>query len=212
MADPERTYERPMFPLGSVLVPTALLPLQLFEPRYLALIDDVRASAHGELGVVLIERGSEVGGGDVRTGVGTVARLVQAAALDDGRWAVVVVGVRRVRVVRWLDDDPYPRAVLADWPDDDEPGGDPPDLDAVVRRLRTALALAAELGEASAPATVEISDDPATATLQAAALAPIGPADQQALLEIPGTGTRATQLVAVLDDAIDLLRARLALG
>src|SRR5688572_25865098 len=105
-----------MFPLGSVLVPGMVLPLHVFEARYRALVRDCVAG-DGEFGVVLIERGSEVGGGDVRTDVGTVARIVQADEMPDGRFALGAVGVRRVRVQRWLDDDPYPRAELADWPD-----------------------------------------------------------------------------------------------
>ena len=87
----------PMFPLGSVLVPSAGLPLHVFEPRYRALVQDCLAGDR-EFGVVLIERGSEVGGDDVRTSVGTVARIVEATELPDGRWAVAAVGVRRVRV------------------------------------------------------------------------------------------------------------------
>jgi uncharacterized protein len=67
----------PMFPLGTVLFPHALLPLHVFEPRYRLMTRRVLAG-DGELGVVLIERGSEVGGGDTRFGVGTVARVVRA--------------------------------------------------------------------------------------------------------------------------------------
>src|SRR6478672_4324189 len=74
----------PMFPLGTVLLPFAHLPLHIFEPRYRALVKDCLAG-DGEFGVVLIERGHEVGGGDVRFGVGTVARIVQTAELPDGR-------------------------------------------------------------------------------------------------------------------------------
>ena len=65
-----------MFPLGSVLFPHAVLPLHVFEPRYLALVERCLAGDQ-EFGVVLIERGSEVGGGDVRFSVGTVTRIVQ---------------------------------------------------------------------------------------------------------------------------------------
>ena len=89
----------PMFPLGSVLVPGMVLPLHVFEARYRALVRDCVAG-DGEFGVVLIERGSEVGGGDVRTDVGTVARIVQADEMPDGRFALGAVGVRRVRVQR----------------------------------------------------------------------------------------------------------------
>src|SRR5436190_21485028 len=108
----------PMFPLGSVLMPSTFLPLHVFEPRYRALVHDCLAG-EGEFGVVLIARGSEVGGQDVRTDVGTVARIVPAQELPDGRWAIAAVGVRRARVVRWLPDGPYPMAEVEDWPDVD---------------------------------------------------------------------------------------------
>ena len=58
----------PMFPLGTVLVPKAVVPLHVFEPRYQTMLVDVMAGDR-KFGVVLIERGSEVGGGDVRTDV-----------------------------------------------------------------------------------------------------------------------------------------------
>ena len=88
----------PMFPLGSVLLPNGVLSLHVFEPRYRALVTDCVAAEHHEFGVVLIDRGSEVGGGDVRRQVGTVARMVQVAEVDDGRFAVIAVGVARIRV------------------------------------------------------------------------------------------------------------------
>ena len=107
-----------MFPLGTVLLPSAVLPLHVFEPRYRQLVRDC-LDRDGEFGVVLIERGNEVGGGDNRTSVGTVARLVEAVPFGDGRWALAAVGTRRIRVRRWLEDDPYPRAEVEAW---DDPG------------------------------------------------------------------------------------------
>src|SRR5262245_61599087 len=98
-----------MFPLGTVLFPYALLPLQVFEPRYCVMLRHV-LDGDGEFGAVLIERGRGVGGGDTRFDVGTLARIVQVAELPDGRYAVSPVGLHRSRVRRWLDDDPYPRA------------------------------------------------------------------------------------------------------
>jgi uncharacterized protein len=201
----------PMFPLGTVLVPGAVLPLHVFEPRYRQLVRDCLAGT-SELGVVLIERGSEVGGHDVRTSVGTVARIVESRELPDGRFALVTVGVRRLRVVRWLEDDPYPRAEVEDWPDP-EAG---PDLAArlapVVALLRRSLALAVELGEATAPLDVQLADDPVLATHQAAALAPLGPLDQQALLAAASAEARCALLEELLTDAVELLEARLAGG
>lgn len=194
-----------MFPLGTVLFPTMLLPLHVFEPRYRALVDDCVAG-DGEFGVTLIERGSEVGGGDVRTDVGTVARIVQVERFEDGRFAVAAVGTRRIRIERWLADDPYPRAEVVDWEDVGTTETALDDADALFRR---ALALAAELGEAPAPLDVELADDPATATFQIGALAPLGPLDRQALLATERPDDRVTLLVAQLTDVVELLRARL---
>ena len=75
----------PMFPLGSVLFPTMVLPLHIFEERYRALVADCLAGEQ-EFGVCLIERGFEVGGGDERTAVGTVAQIIDAKQFDDGRF------------------------------------------------------------------------------------------------------------------------------
>jgi len=199
----------PMFPLGSVLLPGMPLPLHVFEPRYRALVQDC-LDGDGQFGVVLIERGSEVGGGDVRTDVGTLARIVEAGRFDDGRWAIGAVGLRRVRVARWLEDEPYPRAELAEWPDG--PGTPSPDtVEAAVASYRRLLALAAELGAPVPPATVEVAGDPALAVAQMAATAPLGPVDRQALLCAPGPVERLALLRSLLDEQTELIEARLAL-
>jgi hypothetical protein len=199
-----------MFPLGTVLFPSLFLPLHVFEPRYRVLarkcIDGDR-----EFGVVLIERGSEVGGNDVRTSVGTVAQIVDAKEFEDGRWVLGTVGTRRVRVQEWLADDPYPRADVEDWADD-EPNGDlTPVYDTVRALLRRVLALKAELAEPAADATIELSDDPALGSFQVAAVAPIGPADQQELLCAAGPDSRLQRLTELLHEESTYLRARLTM-
>lgn len=203
-----------MFPLGGVLVPTMVLPLHVFEDRYRTLVR-VCLEGDGEFGVVLIERGSEVGGGDVRADVGTVARIMEAGELPDGRWMLGTVGVRRARVLRWLADDPYPQAETEDWPD---PPLDPSDADAdrardgCVGHLRRALALQAELGEAGPQSTVDVAGDPLVASYQVAALAPIGPMDRQSLLCAPSVPRRLAETERLLVDATEVFRARLELG
>jgi Lon protease-like protein len=200
-----------MFPLGSVLFPSIFLPLHIFEPRYRVLARHCLDGDH-EFGVVLIERGSEVGGDDVRTSVGTVARILEAAELDDGRWVLGTVGTRRIRVSEWLPDDPYPRADVEEWSDVD-PGADAADVyDAVVSRLRRVLALKAELAEPAVAATIELSDDPALGSFQVAAVAPIGPADQQRLLQAQGPDERLHLLDMLLTEESDYLAARLQMG
>lgn len=205
----------PMFPLGSVLVPGMVLPLHVFEPRYRALVEDCLAG-DAEFGVVLIERGSEVGGGDLRRDVGTVAQIVEAVHFDDGRWGLGCVGVRRIRIDHWLADDPYPRAEVVDWPDVESTPADEASvgavLDEVRHALRRVLATAAELGEPVAPATTDLADDPLVASYQATALAPFGPADTHALLVEPGTLTRLVRLRDLLTEEAGFLAQRLALA
>src|SRR5258708_32303829 len=113
-----------MFPLGTVLFPYAVLPLHVFEPRYRALTRHV-LDGDQEFGIVLSERGSEVGGGDVRFRVATLAHVVQFAQLDDGRFALAVVGAARVRVEAWLPEEPFPRAEVVELPEPDGDGDGP---------------------------------------------------------------------------------------
>jgi ATP-dependent Lon protease len=205
----------PMFPLGTVLLPFAHLPLHIFEPRYRALVKDCLAG-DGEFGVVLIERGHEVGGGDVRFAVGTVARILQTAELPDGRWLIDAVGTERFRVTEWLPEDPYPRALVEDF--DDEPFDAAPGAGteaaerrtAVERVLRQVLALQVEMGFPAPSAVRSLDDDPAAAAYEAARLSPIGPMDTQKLLEAPGTVARLALLETLLDDARDVLTRRIA--
>jgi uncharacterized protein len=206
----------PMFPLGTVLVPGMVLPLHVFEPRYRRMVDDSRKQHDGTFGVVLIERGSEVGGGDVRTDVGTLARIVRAEELPDGRWILAVLGIHRIRVERWLPDDPYPRAEIHEWaeqlhePEAAEGAAD--DRAEATILLRRAAALRREMGEPAPPLDLELADDPVVAGYQAAVVAPLGPADRQALLAAPTVPARWRLLRELLVDQIDLLQARLAAG
>lgn len=198
----------PQFPLGTVLFPHMVLPLHVFEERYRRLARHVLDGDH-EFGVPLIERGSEVGGGDVRSDVGTVARVVQAEELPDGRFGLLTVGVRRFRVRRWLEDDPYPRAEIEDWPDEDV-AVQPAQIDHAVGVLRRTLALASELGHPTPPLTLEVSSEPSAASFQVATLAPLGPLDKQALLRAPSAAERLALVVRALDELAELLALRLA--
>jgi uncharacterized protein len=201
----------PMFPLESVLFPSAALPLHVFEPRYRELTRRA-LDGDGEFGVTLIERGSEVGGGDARFAIGTRARIVQAAELPDGRWALVTVGLRRIAVTRWLPDAPFPQADVDDLPEP-APGPEAGALLATAEGLlRRTLALRAELGDPAAPATVELARDVTTAAFQIAALAPIGPADAQRVLETSGTDGRLRLLASLLEEEAEVLEARAAGG
>ncbi len=205
--------ELPMFPLGSVLFPGAILPLHVFESRYRALVQHCLTDGNEpEFGVVLIDRGSEVGGGDVRRPIGTVARLVQVTELDGGRYAIVAVGTRRIAVNTWLPDDPYPRADVDELIDPPPSPDFPAKVAANVALLRRVLALRAELDEPAAPATTELADQPELASYHACALAPFGPADLDALLAAPTPDDRMDRLHVLLSDESEILTLRLGGG
>ena len=182
------TFELPIFPLGSVLFPSMPLALRVFEERYLAMLARVLQEEPSEFGVVLIERGQEVGGGEKRFDVGTIARIAQMETAE-GFIAMLAHGTRRFRVIEWLPDDPYPRALVAeldpfDW--DDSLDGT---RDRVEQTVRRALAVGAEFGEVAYSATVELEQDPVDAAWQLAAIAPLGEMDQLQLLRsqtLPG--------------------------
>jgi len=205
----------PVFPLGTVLVPGAALPLHIFEPRYRALMDDLTGAELGtpliapELGVVGIERGREVGGGEVRHLVGTLTHLIDSNRLPDGRWVAVFSGVGRFRVDEWLPDDPYPLAMVTDL---EEPGWETADdaaLAAARARTEEVLAMAVQAGDLTGPVSVPWSDDPWRAAWQVCAAAPIGPFDRQRLLETERVAARLERLMAELDGAAEMFAFRM---
>ena len=203
--------ELPMFPLGSVLFPHMVLPLHVFEPRYRALVQKV-LDGDRQFGVVLISRGHEVGGGDVRTDVGTIAQVIRAEPLDEERWFVIAVGTRRIRVEGWLPDDPYPRAEVTELDEAPAESGVDELLAGIGPRLRRVLALQAELGQDNAPVTFEFDDDPAVAAWQAAILSPLTPFDAQQVL-VAGDPVARLELVRdLLGDAEELLQLQLQQG
>lgn len=205
-----------MFPLGSVVLPGMLLPLHVFEPRYRVLVDTVLLSDRREFGVVLIERGSEVGGGEVRTDIGCALRVLEVSRSDDGRVALAAVGVRRVTVRSWLDDDPFPRAQVLDWPDEPSSADRPAasqeiarDLEAAGAALGRLVEMAAQLGLSDVTALPELSTEPSERAYQLATLSPIGALDRQRLLSTPDLAGRLALLCDLLADQEVLMQAEL---
>jgi Lon protease-like protein len=187
----------PMFPLGTVLFPGAVLPLQVFEPRYRELVGEVLAGEN-RFGVVLIERGSEVGGGDMRTAVGTIAEIVRTGEAEDGRILVVAVGKDRFRVVEWFDDDPYPLAAVEVFADTESNGRLAPLVAQARAARRRLLALAVEMGAEGQRLDLDLPDDPLQASWALCAAAPVGPFDRQALLETASGYERMSLLARML--------------
>ena len=200
----------PQFPLRSVLFPSMVLPLHVFEPRYRVMVHDL-LQGDRRFGVVMIERGSDTGGEDQRSSFGTVARIVEAEEYPDGRWGLITVGVERFRVSEWLEDDPYPRAEVELWPDADSDVVDPERFAEVEGRFRRCLALASEMGidTGRLPDRIEPCG---LGTMQLAALLPIGPLDKQRLLGITGSSERLEALDETIEDALELIELKLQQG
>lgn len=174
-----------MFPLGSVLFPHMPLPLQLFEERYLKMLGQQLESDEPQFGVVLIERGHEVGGGEQRLEVGTLARIVEVDPRA-GVTGVLAIGTNRLRVSEWLPDDPYPCAVTETIPEFTWDSSWEPLLRQTETHVRSVLGVVADLAAGQVrslwPADVAIAEDPVVASWQLAAITPVGTLDQYDLL------------------------------
>ncbi len=204
---PGATRELAMFPLGSVLFPGMPLPLRVFEPRYVEMLSSVLGETEREFGVVLIERGSEVGGGDVRFEVGTVARIV-SVEITEGSILLLATGTARFEVVRWLQDDPFPRAQVRELDAWDLDGPAVSALAAAEALVRATMTRASEFVELPWSAEIALSAEPAARLWQVAAIAPLGSLDQFALLRSGTPAELLTRLVEETQAADEQLTAR----
>lgn len=208
-----------MFPLEAVVLPGELLPLHIFEDRYRVMI---RACLAGDrtFGVILIERGREVGGGDVRVDTGTTAVIEEAAELPDGRFILLCRGADRLSVQEWLVDDPYPQAEVVVTGEPDVATDLAADLLARAERsVRRSWALLSELGASSPPfpgAPGGPVDDPDNSTADRAwqwcALGPFTPLDRLALLRTDGATARLELLCELADAVAEDAKAMLSDG
>ena len=128
--------------------------------------------------MVLIDRGSEVGGGDSRSDVGVVAKMLQVAAMDGGRFALVTVGTRRIRIVQWLRDDWC--VDVEEWPTARR--GVAERIASTAARARRCGGLAVEMGDQSNVPEGDLTGDPSFDSFLLTAISPLGPADQHAAL------------------------------
>jgi len=195
----------PMFPLGTVLLPAMPLSLRIFEERYLKLLGDLVTSDNPEFGVVLIERGQEVGGTDKRMNIGTMASVTNIGTLDEF-YGLESVGAQRFRVNAWLPDDPYPLADVDLLPDliwDETLAPARVHLETKVRSL---LAFASEFGDLQYGADAEFSDDPIDACWQMAGVLPIGQLDHRDLLQSVSAEELISRTLEIVNTADETLR------
>ncbi len=204
--------ELPMFPLGTTVLPGTILPLHVFEPRYVQMLLDV-AAGDGTFGSALITRGREAGTDvdQARADVGTLVQLVESERIpedDSLRFAVVSIATGRLQIDRWLEDDPYPRAMVTDLPE--QAAG--PEHGVLMGEALTLLAdvinLREQLGEPGSRIE-DLQDDPAMASFQIAAMAGLGPHDAYLILTENDLARRLELVRRALRDQIEALTFRL---
>ena len=196
----------PMFPLDSVLLPGMPMPLRIFEERYLKLLGDLVTQENPEFGVVLIERGSQVGGGDKRMNIGTIASVTDIGTSEQF-YGLESVGTQRFRVNAWLPDDPYPIADIDFLPDFIWEETLMPVRVHLETKVRQLLAFASEFGDLQYGADVVLSDDPIDACWQLAGILPIGSLDQADLLESRSAEELLSRTYEIVKSADVALRA-----
>lgn len=192
----------PVFPLpGALLLPRGQMPLNIFEPRYLEMIDDSLRDGHRLIGIIQPDK-TQTGTEDKPSlfKVGCVGRITQLAETGDGRYLIQLTGIARFRIEAELEvATAYRqcRVTFAPFVDDfvARKGEEAVDRKALLD------ALSAFLKANDLKADWEgIEKAPNEALVNALAMmSPYGPAEKQALLEAPDLKTRAEILVAVTE-------------
>lgn len=205
----------PMFPLQSAQLPGDVLPLRIFEPRYAEMIRDCLAADEPVFGVVLISRGWEVGGGDARSDVGALARIVDCVQTGPGQYQLIASIGERIRVTEWLPDDPYPRANVELWPDEPGPEVGPEQIGAVMDRIvalyeRVAEARELPLKSGTLAVDEETAADPARHLYALVDKVPVGQADRYAILAAPTLAARVEALKDAVETVIAMVEFQLS--
>lgn len=196
--------ELAMFPLEVALLPDQDLPLRIFEPRYVALVQHC-VDTGDPFGVVLIARGREVGGGDSRCEVGVLARITECIDQGENRYSLACRTGERIRVCEWLPDDPYPRASVRRWPDEPGEPVTPAQLRDVEDKVIALFERIAQVRGVALPDRDVLLGYGETGAEQAgqrlltlASRIPLGAADKYGVLSAPSAADR----LAALDDAV----------
>jgi hypothetical protein len=192
----------PVFPLpGALLLPRGQMPLNIFEPRYLAMVDDALTGGHRLIG--MIQPDAAHPGDESRPNlykVGCVGRITQIAETGDGRYLLQLTGIARFRVDEELTvATPYRQCRVSYAPFVDDftarKGEEEVDRKSLLRALSDFLRVNNLKADWEG-----IENAPNEALVNALAMmSPYGAAEKQALLEAPDLKTRAEILVAVTE-------------
>src|ERR1022692_4805769 len=184
-----------MFPLGMVVFPHQQLGLYVFEDRYQQMLADLDPDRR--FGTCLIARGSEVGGGDERLSIGTVVEVLAAQPFNDGRALILVEGVHCCEVTTWLDDAPYPRAMVRERLCVDC-GIDPILLKSTESTVRALRALQSEVNaDECIQSNCSMDADPKVRSWQLCSMTPMSTLDQFKVLSLSDPSDRLRLLAEI---------------
>ena len=202
----------PIFPLtGVLLLPTGKLPLNIFEPRYLAMIRDTLADEQRIIGMLqprvpYLEDNRGAGGlnndGPDLYKTGCAGRITGFTESDDGRYMLTLAGICRFDIVEEMTGKEGYRRILADYRRFQNDIGDEPEADIDRDRLLAAVKeyFALQNIEASWDAVLATPDDKLITSLSMTC--PFGPNERQALLEAQTLSSRADIVITLLEMAL----------
>lgn len=190
----------PVFPLsGALLLPRSILPLNIFEPRYLAMVRDAMAAGGAAHRVIGIIQPRVEGEPPPLYDVGCLGRITDFRETDDGRILIALTGVTRFRIQAELDRTTLYRQVMADYAEFRSDRGEPEPLAAAARAaLEEVLQTYLDTKGLSADWEAVKSADDESLVTTLASVCPFDPAEKQALLEADGLPERAATLTALM--------------
>lgn len=190
-----------VFPLpGAVVLPRSHLPLHIFEPRYLAMVDDALKSDHRLIGMV---QPTGEGAEKRLQKIGCAGRITQFSETEDGRYMITLTGVSRFRVAQEIDGfTPYRRCDVTWTGFEGDQGQAEKDPEMNREQLYDLLNRFFDKHDLSADWDTlrEAADELLINSLSM--LLDLNPEDKQALLEAPSLSTRRETLVTLLEYAL----------
>lgn len=193
----------PVFPLpGALLLPRSRLPLHIFEPRYLQMLDDALKTPHRLIGMVQPNEVEGRKGNGLQT-IGCAGRVTQFSETEDNRYLITLSGISRFRVQDEVDGfTPYRRCEVS-WSGfdrdqgrcEEDPSFDRPTFLDLLGRYFAAQSLSADWE------TLKDADDELLINSLSMML-DFDPEDKQALLEAPSLSTRRETLITLIEFAL----------
>lgn len=193
----------PLFPIsGCILLPGEMLPLNVFEPRYLNMLDDVMDS-DGALGIIQSKPGGRADAPHLET-IGTLGRVISFTESEDGRYLIVLQGGIRFRISEEMFlMTPYRQARVDyhDFTHDIAPMALTPDIErehfmATLREFFDANRVETDWDAVEAAPLTTIAD-------KVSMSAPFRPEDKQALLEAPDPALRVATLLSLMEESLN---------